>query len=442
MDIQLSDHFSYKKLLRFTLPSIGMMVFTSVYGVVDGYFVSNYTGNIPFASINLIMPFLMFFSAIGFMIGSGGTALIAFYLGIGDKKRANAVFSLLTYVVIITGIIVTIGGEIGLSKVAVLLGATDEMHPYCVSYGRIILIALVPFMLQNMFQSFLIVAEKPQLGFAITVLAGVTNIIGDYIFVAKLSMGVNGAALATALSQCVGGIVPLIYLSLPNSSLLKLGRADRSVSSLIKAAGNGASEFVTNISLSVVSMIYNFQLMKYAGESGVSAYGVIMYVSFIFIAVFIGYSMGVAPVVGFNYGAGNHSELKNVYGKSKNIIFVTCLGMFILSESLSIPLAKLYVGYDDNLMKLTENAFRIYSVSFLIVGINIFASAFFTALNNGKVSAIISFTRTFAFQVIIVMVLPLIFGINGIWWATAVAETLALFISVCFLVRLKNGYGY
>lgn len=442
MDIQLSDHFSYKKLLRFTLPSIGMMVFTSVYGVVDGYFVSNYTGNIPFASINLIMPFLMFFSAIGFMIGSGGTALIAFYLGIGDKKRANAVFSLLTYVVIITGIIVTIGGEIGLSKVAVLLGATDEMHPYCVSYGRIILIALVPFMLQNMFQSFLIVAEKPQLGFAITVLAGVTNIIGDYIFVAKLSMGVNGAAFATALSQCVGGIVPLIYLSLPNSSLLKLGRADRSVSSLIKAAGNGASEFVTNISLSVVSMIYNFQLMKYAGESGVSAYGVIMYVSFIFIAVFIGYSMGVAPVVGFNYGAGNHSELKNVYGKSKNIIFVTCLGMFILSESLSIPLAKLYVGYDDNLMKLTENAFRIYSVSFLIVGINIFASAFFTALNNGKVSAIISFTRTFAFQVIIVMVLPLIFGINGIWWATAVAETLALFISVCFLVRLKNGYGY
>lgn len=442
MDIQLSDHFSYKKLLRFTLPSIGMMVFTSVYGVVDGYFVSNYTGNIPFASINLIMPFLMFFSAIGFMIGSGGTALIAFYLGIGDKKRANAVFSLLTYVVIMTGIIVTIGGEIGLSKVAVLLGATDEMHPYCVSYGRIILIALVPFMLQNMFQSFLIVAEKPQLGFAITVLAGVTNIIGDYIFVAKLSMGVNGAAFATALSQCVGGIVPLIYLSLPNSSLLKLGRADRSVSSLIKAAGNGASEFVTNISLSVVSMIYNFQLMKYAGESGVSAYGVIMYVSFIFIAVFIGYSMGVAPVVGFNYGAGNHSELKNVYGKSKNIIFVTCLGMFILSEILSTPLAKLYVGYDDNLMKLTENAFRIYSVSFLIVGINIFSSAFFTALNNGKVSAIISFTRTFAFQVIIVMVLPLIFGINGIWWATAVAETLALFISVCFLVRLKNGYGY
>ena len=442
MDIQLSDHFSYKKLLRFTLPSIGMMVFTSVYGVVDGYFVSNYTGNIPFASINLIMPFLMFFSAIGFMIGSGGTALIAFYLGIGDKKRANAVFSLLTYVVIIIGIIVTIGGEIGLSKVAVLLGATDEMHPYCVSYGRIILIALVPFMLQNMFQSFLIVAEKPQLGFAITVLAGVTNIIGDYIFVAKLSMGVNGAAFATALSQCVGGIVPLIYLSLPNSSLLKLGRADRSVSSLIKAAGNGASEFVTNISLSVVSMIYNFQLMKYAGESGVSAYGVIMYVSFIFIAVFIGYSMGVAPVVGFNYGAGNHSELKNVYGKSKNIIFVTCLGMFILSEILSTPLAKLYVGYDDNLMKLTENAFRIYSVSVLIVGINIFSSAFFTALNNGKVSAIISFTRTFAFQVIIVMVLPLIFGINGIWWATAVAETLALFISVCFLVRLKNGYGY
>lgn len=442
MDIQLSDHFLYKKLLRFTLPSIGMMVFTSVYGVVDGYFVSNYTGNIAFASINLIMPFLMFFSAIGFMIGSGGTALIAFCLGIGDKKRANAVFSLLTYVVIMTGIIVTIGGEIGLSKVAVLLGATEEMRPYCVSYGRIILLALVPFMLQNMFQSFLVVAEKPQLGFVITVLAGVTNMIGDYLFVAKLSLGVNGAALATALSQCVGGLIPLIYLALPNSSLLKLGRAERSLSSLLKAAGNGASEFVTNISLSVVSMIYNLQLMKYAGESGVSAYGVIMYVSFIFIAVFIGYSMGVAPVVGFHYGAGNHSELKNVYGKSKIIIFVTCMGMFILSEALSTPLAKLYVGYDDNLMKLTENAFRIYSVSFLIVGINIFVSAFFTALNNGKVSAIISFTRTFAFQVIIVLVLPLLFGINGIWWATTVAEALGLFVSVFFFVKLKKKYGY
>lgn len=442
MNIELSDHFSYKKLLQFTLPSIGMMVFTSVYGVVDGYFVSNYTGNIPFAAINLIMPFLMFFSAIGFMIGSGGTALIAFHLGTGDKKRANAVFSLLTYVVILTGIIVTIGGEIGLRKVAVLLGATEEMLPYCVSYGRIILLALVPFMLQNMFQSFLVVAEKPQLGFIITVLAGLTNIVGDYIFVAKLSMGVNGAAIATALSQCVGGIVPLIYLSIPNSSLLRLGKPEMSTSSLLKAAGNGASEFVTNISLSVVSMIYNFQLMKYAGESGVSAYGVIMYVSFIFIAVFIGYSMGMAPIVGYNYGAGNHSELKNVYIKSKTIIFATSLCMLILSEVLSTPLAKLYVGYDDNLMRLTENAFRIYSVSYLIMGMNIFASAFFTALNNGKVSAIISFTRTFAFQAISVVLLPLLFEINGIWWATAVAETLALIISVGFLIKLKNKYGY
>lgn len=322
------------------------------------------------------------------------------------------------------------------------LGATEEMLPYCVSYGRIILLSLVSFMLQNMFQSFLVVAEKPQLGFIITIVAGVTNIVGDYIFVAKLSMGVNGAAIATALSQCVGGIIPLIYLAFPNSSLLRLGKPEMSTSALLKAAGNGASEFVTNISLSVVSMIYNFQLMKYAGESGVSAYGVIMYVSFIFIAVFIGYSMGVAPVVGFNYGAGNHDELKNVYGKSKTIILATSLCMLILSEVLSTPLANLYVGYDDNLMSLTENAFRIYSVSYLIMGINIFTSAFFTALNNGKVSAIISFTRTFAFQTIIVLALPFLLGINGIWWATAVAEALALVISVDFLIKLKNKYGY
>lgn len=442
MTIQLSDHFSYKRILLFTFPSIGTMAFTSVYGVVDGYFVSNCTGNIPFASINLIYPFLMFFAAFGFMIGSGGTALIALHLGTGEKKKANAVFSLLTYAVIGIGLIITIIGLLVLKQVAVMLGATAEMLPYCVLYGKVLLLSLVPFMLQNMFQSFLVVAEKPQLGFVITVLAGVTNIVGDYVFVAVLAMGVKGAAIATALSQGVGGLVPLVYFSLPNRSRLHLGKAELSASAFFKAAGNGSSEFVTNISISLVSMIYNIQLMKYAQESGVSAYGVIMYVSFIFVAVFIGYSMGVAPIVGYHYGAGNQAELKNVYEKSKVIILVFSVLMFFLSESLSAPFARIYVGYDADLLQLTKKAFRIYSASFLIMGLNIFASAFFTALNNGLISAVISFTRTLVFQILIVSTLPLLFGIDGIWWATFVAEGLALFVSAIHLKKMRRVYQY
>lgn len=442
MKVQLSDHFSYKKILLFTMPSIGMMVFTSIYGVVDGFFVSNYTGAIPFAAVNLILPFIIMISAIGFMIGSGGTALVAFHLGEGDKKRANSVFSFLTYFIIVLGLILMVVGQLVLENVAIALGATEEMLPYCILYGRISLISVVPFMLQNMFQSFLVVAEKPHLGLIITVMAGVTNMLGDYVFVAGFSMGVQGAATATVLSECVGGIVPLIYFALPNKSLLRLGKTVFSLRALGKAAGNGSSEFVANISMSIVSMIYNLQLLKYIGEMGVSAYGVIMYVSFIFVAVFMGYSMGIAPVVGYNYGAGNHVELKNIYVKSKVIIIICSIAMFVLSEALATPLTMLFVGYDPALMALTENAFRICSFAYLVIGVNIFASAFFTGLNNGKISALISFVRTLVFQVIIVLTLPLLLGINGIWWSVFAAEALALIVSITCFIKLKKVYKY
>lgn len=442
MNTSLSGHFSYRKLIRFVLPSVIMMVFTSIYGVVDGYFVSNYAGSSQFAAINLIMPFLQLLSALGFMIGAGGTALVSFYLGAGDAKRANNTFSLLTYTVIAFGLIFTVSGILGLGKVAALLGATENMLPYCVKYGRIVLAALVPFMLQNMFQSFMVAAGKPRLGLFVTVLSGITNMVLDYVLVGLIPLGVTGAALATALSQCVGGIIPLAYFLLPNKSLLRIGKVTFDGGSIIKACTNGSSEFVTNISMSVVSMLYNLQLIKYAGENGVSAYGVIMYVSFIFVAVFIGYSMGTAPIIGYNYGAGNVKELKSLLKKSLIIIVVAEISMFILGEILARPIAQIYVGYDPELMKLTLTAFGIYSASYLISGLNIFASAFFTALSNGRISAIISFSRTLVFQVLTVMVLPLILGIKGIWWATFTAELLAAIVSVFYIVRMKEYYNY
>ncbi len=442
MSSSLSGHFTYKRLFRFVLPSIGMMVFTSIYGVVDGFFVSNYAGSTQFAAINLVIPFLMMLAAIGFMIGTGGTALVSFYLGAGDAKKANNTFSLLTYTVMAVGLLFTIVGELLLKDVVLLLGATENMLPYCILYGRIGLLSQMAFMLQNMFQSFMVAAGKPRLGFVVTVLSGVTNMVFDFILVGLLSFGVAGAAAATALSECVGGFIPFIYFAIPNSSLLKLGKIKFDMGAILRSCGNGASEFVTSISVSAVSMLYNVQLIRFAGENGVSAYGVIMYVGFIFIAVFIGYSMGAAPLVGFNYGAGNHEELKNLYGKSLKIITIFEVIMFLSSEALAPALAKLFVGYDNELMEMTRNAFRIYSASYLISGINIYASSFFTALGNGVISAVISFSRTLVFQVVIVLTLPLLFGINGIWWATFVAELLSVFISGFFFLKMRRVYHY
>ncbi len=442
MNIALSDHFDYKKLLRFVMPSVGMMVFTSIYGVVDGFFVSNWTGKTPFAAINLIMPFLMIFSAIGFMVGTGGTALVSMRFGENKPREANRIFSMLVYFIIIMGLILTAIGEIWLRDVALLLGATEEMLPYCVDYGRIIMMALVPFMLQNLFQSFLVAAERPQLGLYLTIAAGVTNMVGDAVLVGMLRLGVTGAAWATAISQMVGGIIPLVYFALPNRSRLHLGSARLDPAALWKTCSNGASEFMTNISLSVVNMLFNFQLMRLAGEAGVAAFGVIMYVNFIFISVYIGYSMGTAPIISFNHGAQNRRELQNIFTKSLRLIGLAAIGMTAAAIGLSHPLALLYVSYDAELLVMTEHAFRLYSLAFLLCGFNIYGSAFFTALNNGAVSAGISFVRTLLFQAGMVLLLPLFWQLDGVWLSVFFSELLSLAVTVYFWVRLRDRYGY
>lgn len=442
MRIQLSDHFTYKNILRFSFPPIVMMVFTSIYGVIDGLFVSNFVGKVPFAAVNLVMPFIMILGGFGFMIGTGGSALVAKTIGEGDRDKANRYFSMMIQLTLICGIVLSVVGIVLIRPISYLLGATDAMIEDCVVYGRVVLLFNTAFMLQNVFQTFLTTAEKPQLGLMATVAAGVVNMALDALFVVGFQWGVAGAALATGISQCIGGLLPLVYFLRPNSSLLRLTKARPETRTLLKACANGSSELMTSISGSIVSMLYNFQLLKFAGENGVAAYGVLMYIQFIFVAIFIGYTIGIAPVVGYHYGADNTPELKSLLRKSLLLMGIAGLLMMLLAQALAVPLAHVFVGYDAELFDMTRRAFAIFAFSFILAGFNIFASAFFTALNNGGVSAAISFLRTLVFQMLSVLILPMLFGLDGIWWAITVAEVFACILSMTFLVAKRKQYRY
>ena len=443
MTIQLSEHFTYKKIFRFALPSIVMMVFTSIYGVVDGTFVSNFVGKTPFAAVNLVWPFLMILGAFGFMIGTGGSALVAKTLGENKKEDANRYFTMLITLVVILGVLLTIIGLIVLRPLSSALGASGQMLEDCVTYGRTLMIFNTAFMLQSVFQSLFITAEKPRLGLIMTVAAGLTNMVLDALFIAVFKWGLVGAALASGLSQCIVGILPLIYfLSSKNDTPLKFVKTKLEVKILLKACANGASELMTTVSSSLVSMLYNFQLMRLAGQNGIAAYGAVMYVEFAFIAVFIGYSIGTAPIVSYHYGSENHNEVKNMLQKSFKIMSILGITMMVLAQILASPLAKVFVGYDKQLFDMTVHGFRLFSFYFILAGINIYASSFFTALNNGMISAIISFSRTLGFETLAVIILPIFLQLDGVWLAITVAEICAFVISISFLIAKKEKYHY
>lgn len=449
--IKLSEHFTYGKLLRFVLPSIIMMVFTSVYGIVDGFFVANYAGEKPFAALNLIFPLIMILGSVGFMLGTGGNAVVSKALGEGDSEKANRIFSMLVYVTVALGAVLSVIGILIVRPVAEAFakGEKDftaqeraEIVEYCVVYARIILSVLPAFMLQNAFQGFFVTAEKSRLGLYVTIMAGLGNVVFDALFVAVFRWGLVGAAIATALNQVIGGVLPLVYFARKNDSLLRLGKTGFDGKTLVKVCINGSSEFMTNISLSVVAMVYNAQLMRFIGLDGVSAYGVIQYIGFIFVAVYIGYSVGSAPVIGFHYGADNRAELKNIYKKS--LFIVSCLGcvMTVIAIVCARLLAGVFVSSNPELLALTAHGMRINAISFLPCGINIFASAFFTALSNGGISLLISFSRTFVLQIISVLLLPILMGVDGIWFALVVAESVTLVLTVIIFLWQKNKYGY
>lgn len=440
--IQLSDHFTYSRLFRFVLPSIVMMVFTSIYGVVDGLFVSNFAGKTAFASINLIMPFLIILGAMGFMLGTGGTALVSRVLGEGDKERANEYFSMITLFGILLGVILTVVGVLAMRPMAILLGATEAMVDDCVLYGRIVVCFLTSFMLQNMFQSFLLAAERPKFGLLITLAAGVTNMVLDALFVGVFRWGIAGAAIATGISQTVGGVVPLMYFLFSKSSPLRLRWTKFEAQPLLRSCANGSSELMSNISGSLIGMLYNAQLMRFLGEDGVATYGVLMYVQFIFVAIDIGYSIGCAPIISYHYGARNHPELRNLLTKGLKVMGILGIVMTIAAILLSGTLANIFVGYDATLCELTRHAFHLFSFAFLLAGFNIFLSSFFTALNNGGVSAAISFLRTLVFQAASVILLPMALDVDGLWWAASAAEALAFVVSIGFLLAMKGKYHY
>ena len=440
--VRLSDHFTYKKLFRAVIPSILMMIFTSLYTIVDGVFVSNMVGKTAFAGLNLIFPIISAIGAVGFMLGAGGSALVAKTLGEGNKERANKVFSMVIYFTIIVGVILSIVGALVVEPVAKLLGADETLLPYCVTYGRILLAAIVAFMLQNAFQSFFIVAEKAPLGFLISVSAGVTNMVLDAAFVAGAKLGLAGAAYATISSQIVGAIIPIIYFSVKNKSPLRLVLTKFELKPIVRTCTNGSSEFLTNVSISIVNMLYNMQLLKYIGQDGINAYGVVQYLAFVFLATFFGYNIGSAPIISYHYGAQNYGELKNLLKKSLIIVVCTGVAMTVLSEALAKPLSMIFVSADKDLLEMTTFAMRIFGVSFVMSGISIFLSSFFTALNNGLVSAIISFMRTLVFQILAIMVMPLLFGVNGIWTAVIVAEALSLIVSITCLIVNRKKYKY
>lgn len=440
--IRLSDHFTVRRLLRFVAPSIVMMVFTSLYSVVDGLFVSNFTGKTPFAAVNLIMPVLMGLGTVGFMIGTGGSALVGMTLGLGEKERANRLFSMLTAAGAAGGVVLSVLGLVFLRPAAYALGARGEMLEQCVIYGAVMLVFQTFFILQIVFQSFFVTAEKPKLGLAVTVAAGLTNIVLDALLVGVFRMGVAGAAAATGVSQLVGGAFPLWYFARKNSSLLRFARPEKDWRALVRACANGASELMTNLSSSIVTALYNVQLMRFAGEDGVAAYGVIMYVNFIFNAIFYGYSIGSAPVFSYHYGAGGRGELKSLLRKSLALTAVCGAFLTLAAEASAGPLSRIFVGYDAALCAMTTRGFQLYALSFLVVGFNIFGSAFFTALNNGAVSAAISFVRTLVFQLLSIWLLPVWWGLDGVWLAVVVAELLALAVTASLFAANRRRYGY
>ena len=443
MKIKLSDHFTYGRLLRFTLPTVMIMIFTSVYGVVDGFFISNYVGKTAFASVNLIMPYLLIIGGVGAMLGIGGSALVAKTLGAGEREDAQRYFTMMMYLMLGTSILCTVAGIGFLQPVAYLFGATESMVGNVMTYGTICLIFNVAMHAQYTFQSYLIVAEKPKMALTVVLVAGVSNMILDFLFMYVFKMGIAGAAFATGLSQCIAGAVPFLwFLSKKNNSALRFVKTNFEIKPMLLACGNGASEMLTSVSASVTGILYNLQLMKYAGENGVAAYGVVMYAAFIFIGVFMGYSQGSAPIMGYHYGAQNHSEMKNILKKSMVILSLSAVILTTVAMVFARPIATIFVSYDASLMEITCKAFRICSVAFFVMWFNIYTSALFTALNDGAVSAAISFIRTLVFPVLCIIILPAIWKLDGVWYALACSEILSISASVGFLVGKKSKYSY
>ena len=440
--MNFSQHLTYRKIIRYTIPPVIMMIFTSLYSVVDGLFLSNFAGKEPFAAVSFIMPYLMMFNATGFMFGTGGSALIAKRLGEKKPKEANEIFTTLIVFSVFTGIFFAVLGSMFLKPVILMQGAEGELLYNSLKYGQIYLLGVPACIIQFEFEALYSTSGKSKMGLYSTVISGLTNIALDALFLGVFSWGIVGAAVATVISQYIGGIIPITYYGRKNKSLLRLVRCKLRFKEMIKVCTNGSSEMVNNISISIVSLLYNVQLLKYAGDDGIAAYGIMMYINFLFTAVFWGYVSGMSPAISFNYGAKNHKELHSLLKKSLVILTLTSIFMFLSSITLAAPITKIFVNYDNHLLDITIRGFYMFSFLFLFSGLAIFSSSFFTSLNNGLVSAIISFSRVFLFQIPSVIILPHIWGLDGIWISVVVAEILTVLMGGIFGIAYRKKYKY
>jgi len=453
----LTQKFSLGRLFKYVMPTIVAVLLASLYSIVDGIFVSNVGGTTAFAALNQVSPIFMIIAAIGFMFGTGGSALVGKILGEGDQERANRLFSFFAYALIAIGITCSVILWFTLEPILVALGVTETMMPYCVAYSHILIPALTLFMLQFYFQSFLATAKKPGLGLLFTVLAGITNVVGDAVLVGVVANGdplkaVQGAAIATAAGLFIGGLVPMIYFLRKNNSLLRLGKADADGKALLKACGNGSSEFFTNISGSIINMVYNSLFLYMIGDMGVAAYGTVGYVNSIFTAIASGFVIGVAPLFSYNYGAGNTDNLKNLYKQSLSIVVIFSVVSTVVIELLTQPLAGAFSHGDEALKQITVDGLSIFTLSFLFKGIPTFGSGLFTAFNNGRVSAIISIVRTLVFNLATIIIVPVIFfhvfgssyeaAFYGVWYSVVFSELLATIMTFGFLKKYRKQYQY
>lgn len=441
-DIHLSDHFSYARLMRFCAPTMGMMVFTSIYFVVDAFFISNYAGKEAFAGVSLILPVLTAMAALGMMTGMGGTALVSKVFGEGDREKAQRYFSMVIEFTLITSAVLGLISALFMKDIVLALGATPEIMDHALIYGRIGGSLNFLYTMQYMFQSLMGVAERPNLALRFTVVAGFLNVFLDWLFVCMLDFGVAGAAAASSISEIAGGMAPLIYFTLPNSTEFRFFPVIPELIPMLKAMVNGLSELMNTIAFSIVTIAYNFQLLKYAGADGVAAYGVVINIAYIFLGALIGITMGAVPIVSYHYGAEDHRELNNLLRKVMVIEFCGGILMFILSQLTATPLSTLFVGYDRDLCDMTEYAFRLFVTGFFLAGVNTCTVSFFTALNNGLISGALSIFRALVFPLAAVIVMPALFGLNGIWWTQLITEVLSLILMVAALLRYDRDYHY
>ena len=419
-----------------------MMLFTSMYGVVDGLYLSHFSGKEAFAAITLIIPLPLLIGAWAYMIGAGGSAVIAKAIASDRQKDANEYFSFLVLISVLGSILLAGIGEIFLEPCAKLLGANDEMLPFCMTYGRILIAAVPLYVLQNVFQSFLTVAEHPKIGLAINLVSAFLNMALNFVFIRITNEVVTAVALATVVSQFVGGITPFVFFVRSKSTTLRFGRPHMPMSLLGPVFANGVSEFVSEIFHPLASVMYNYKLMELTGLNGVAAYGVLMNVGFLFGSVFLGFAVGSAPLFTYKYEREDHDELHSLFIKST--ISVVLMGFLLYGVACMIegPFAAEFFGGDELLITMTEEAFALHSLSYMVMGLAVFASAFFTAIHDSRVSFLISFLRTLLFEVLAILLLPMLFDLNGVWAASLTSEVLTLLVTVGLLISKKEKYQY